>query len=248
MKNIIIDNLNLNDVPDKNHRMFTEREESNARISFEREQVLFNCIKSGDVDGISQFLRAFDGEKLEAGKMSPDSLRQSQYVAVTLVAIGIRYAIMGGMLETESYSLSDYFIQQIDRQRSPEGVMALMREIMITLTDAVRRAKDNRHYSPYVRKAIDYIYKNLHSKITLAELSEHCGITQEYLSRLFKKEVGYSICIYITKEKLAVARSMLRLKEQSCSEIAHTLGFCSQSHFIRAFKAEYGVTPGQFRQ
>lgn len=230
---------------EKDFRMFMEREEQKARISFEREQALFHLIKSGDVEGVLLFLGGVGNGNVEAGTMSTNSLRQSQYVAVTLVAIGIRYAITGGLLETEAYSMSDYFIQRIDSQKTSESVVELIWEMMTALTVAVRRAKVNQNYSPYIRKAIDYIYKNLHNKITLTELSLYCGISKEYLSRLFKKDTGISISAHISKEKLETARTMLLTKNFTSAEIANTLGFCSQSHFIQAFKKQYGITPSQ---
>ena len=47
---------------------------------------------------------------------------------------------------------------------------------------------------------------------------------------------------YIRTRRLSAARSLLRT-DKSLSEIAYDLGFCSESYFIRCYKAQFGVTP-----
>ncbi|MDE6732742.1 MAG: AraC family transcriptional regulator [Oscillospiraceae bacterium] len=37
---------------------------------------------------------------------------------------------------------------------------------------------------------MNYIYENLHKKITVEELAEHTGLNASYLSRLFEKETA----------------------------------------------------------
>ena len=78
-------------------------------------------------------------------------------------------------------------------------------------------------------------------------LAEHVGLTPSYLSALFKKKTGLSVSDYIMKKKIETAENMLRYTESSYSEIAATLSFSSQSHFIKAMKAQTGMTPRQYR-
>ena len=42
------------------------------------------------------------------------------------------------------------------------------------------------------------------------------------------------------------AATLLLQMGESISDIAQALGYCNSSHFIRTFKAVYGVTPKQF--
>ena len=94
---------------------------------------------------------------------------------------------------------------------------------------------------------IDYITDHLHDNITVPELAEHVNLTVKYLSKLFKKEMGYSINEHIRRLKVEEAKSLLRYSYKSSLEIATDLGFTSHSYFITVFKKETGMTPREYR-
>ncbi len=95
---------------------------------------------------------------------------------------------------------------------------------------------------------IDYIYKHLHQRITVPDLAEQAGLTESYLSTLFKKETGRSISDYVLDRRIEAASNMLKFSNYSCADIGAILAFSSQSHFIRVFKARTGQTPRAFRE
>ena len=98
-----------------------------------------------------------------------------------------------------------------------------------------------------MRKCLHYIQTNLHSRLTADVLAKECALSPDYLSVLFKKHVGVPLSAYIRRQRLVAARDLL-LTGKSLSEIAYDLGFCSESYFIRCFRAEFGETPRLFRE
>ena len=48
-------------------------------------------------------------------------------------------------------------------------------------------------------------------------------------------------------QRIEAARNMLRYSSLAYDEIASTLAFSSQSHFIQVFKKEVGCTPREYR-
>ncbi|WP_224996078.1 AraC family transcriptional regulator [Cesiribacter sp. SM1] len=83
---------------------------------------------------------------------------------------------------------------------------------------------------------------------TVGELAQILGIHPVHLSRDFRKYFGCSPGEYIRKVKVQQSLSLLPSKALSLTEIALTSGFADQSHFIRCFKTENGITPSQYRK
>ena len=81
----------------------------------------------------------------------------------------------------------------------------------------------------------------------MEDLAEVLGVSASYLSRLFKKETGDSVSIYIRRQKIEMAKHLLQYSEFSMIEIANRLSFSSQSHFIQQFREIVGMTPKKYR-
>ena len=72
------------------------------------------------------------------------------------------------------------------------------------------------------------------------------GLSDDYLSFLFKKNLGVNLSRYIRSQRLQSSKEMLK-GNYTISDIAYYLGFCSESYFISCFKKEFGKTPKKFR-
>ncbi|SLN71645.1 Transcriptional activator NphR [Roseivivax jejudonensis] len=76
-----------------------------------------------------------------------------------------------------------------------------------------------------------------------AKLASSLGISQRYLHALFA-EVGSTPGSAIREARLDRARDLIRAApDQPIGHIARSVGFASASHFSRAFKARFGVSP-----
>ena len=53
---------------------------------------------------------------------------------------------------------------------------------------------------------------------------------------------------YMMRRRVETARNMLLHSDYSYAQIAVSLGFSSQSHFIRVFREQTGMTPAQYRR
>lgn len=102
---------------------------------------------------------------------------------------------------------------------------------------AVKRA--NREAAAGAR---DYIEANLILGFSLEDLERATGQSRWQLSRDFRAVFGTSPYRYLTLRRLDQARRIMR-GGGAIAEIAHECGFSDQSHFGRAFKQTYGLTP-----
>ena len=94
---------------------------------------------------------------------------------------------------------------------------------------------------------MDYIYSHIHYRITLKELAEYLDLSESYLSKLFRKEMGISVSNYILDLKIDKAKNLLQYSEYTTSDISNYLAFSSQSHFIQVFQKKTGLTPHKYR-
>lgn len=238
--------LSINTIPKEIEKSIYEQSERGLIHTSYRDEIrLLSCIKDGNSDKLIEQVQPFLTSGIFVGEMSDDNLMQYKYIAVSAIALATRYAIQGGLNESAAYSFSDKFIRTVDELRTTGEIMILLAGKIMELTEMVKESKEKIIFSPHVRKSIDYINKNITKKITVKEISRHCGISADYLSQLFKKETGDKLSNYILKQKLELAKTLLWEGAES-NKICSSLGFCSQSHFISSFKKEYGITPSEF--
>lgn len=98
------------------------------------------------------------------------------------------------------------------------------------------------------RRAMLFIEQRLSSPPSTDEIARHVHTSERHLSRLFRKAVGQSPAQYVRRLRLDHARTLLRETCKSISEVALDTGFVDCSHFCRAFRSTYGVSPGEARQ
>ena len=227
------------------HTEFLNREYSISHLSYEREMAFFRSIRSGDIIEARRLFKPLDSEKL--GTLSDDKLRNLKYHLIITVAFITRYCIEGGMEMETAYNLSDIYIRSIDRCGTSEQIHLLHRELVDDYAQRMLLQNKKSLYPKPVVLCLDYIYNNLHMKITLEKLSETTGLSASYLSKLFHKEVGITISQYISEKRIEAAENMLRFSDYSVIDISNYLCFSSESHFIDVFRKHTGFTPKVYR-
>ncbi|WP_426749018.1 helix-turn-helix transcriptional regulator [Myxococcus faecalis] len=65
---------------------------------------------------------------------------------------------------------------------------------------------------------------------------------------LFQERIGQPPVGYLTQLRLESVAQRLRESDDPLSEIAHAVGFLSQSGLSRAFRRRFGQTPSAFRK
>jgi len=99
-----------------------------------------------------------------------------------------------------------------------------------------------------IRTAKLYIRKHFQEPVTLEEVSAAVGFSVNYFSTLFKKETGEGFTKYLTRVRMDEARALLRDTGRPVAEICRSVGYGDLKHFTHTFKAETGLTPGEYRK
>lgn len=96
-----------------------------------------------------------------------------------------------------------------------------------------------------VALALHYLTEHFAEDCSLSELAALAGVDRFHLLRAFRRSQGLPPHLYQTQLRLRHAKRLL-LAGESPAGAAVAAGFADQSHFIRKFKAAYGVTPGAY--
>ena len=229
------------------YRNFINNENNILHAPYNPELEFYSVIKLGNVHKIKELCQEPLLKKIGLGTLSENRLRNIKYHFVITTALVARYCIEGGMDLATSYSLSDFYIQKADKCQTPEEVSDLHPVMCLDYTKRMKNLRKYKICSKQIAKCIDYICENLHTRITIKDLSAYVGLNESYLSRLFKKEVGTTLSTYIQEKKIETAQNMLIYSDFSPAEISSILAFPTQSYFTMVFRKISGMTPKTYQ-
>jgi DNA-binding LacI/PurR family transcriptional regulator/AraC-like DNA-binding protein len=104
------------------------------------------------------------------------------------------------------------------------------------------------HTGVLVKKAILYFDRNAESHISRWKLADSINTSEDYLTRIFHREMGLALWDYLNRYRIFLAADLLRRTDKTIQDIAYETGFQEQSYFCRVFKKIYGISPGQLRK
>ena len=98
-----------------------------------------------------------------------------------------------------------------------------------------------------IKLAREYIINNFNKNISLKNVADEVFLSQNYLSELFRKEVGEGFYDFLSKYRIKKAKEILLTTNLKVYEVAQMVGYNDSITFGRAFKKITGTTPNNFR-
>ncbi|MGN0527303.1 MAG: helix-turn-helix domain-containing protein [Acutalibacteraceae bacterium] len=93
-----------------------------------------------------------------------------------------------------------------------------------------------------------YLQEHLSEEMSLAVLSEEFHLNAQYISQLFKNEIGVNFLTYLTNIRIEKAKRLLLSTSLSVAEVAEQSGYGDYRVFTKVFKKNEGITPSQYRR
>ena len=100
----------------------------------------------------------------------------------------------------------------------------------------------------YFDYTVKYISLNLHISISVGDICKKLGVSQPYLYKVFKNEIGISPKAYITECRINEAKRQLLNTKFTVSEIAALLGFADVLSFSKFFSGKTKLSPTEYRK
>ena len=93
-----------------------------------------------------------------------------------------------------------------------------------------------------------YLQEHLSEEMSLSVLAEEFHLNPQYISQLFRNEIGVNFLAYLTSIRMEKARKLLLSTSLSVTEVADQSGYGDYRVFTKVFKKSEGVTPSQYRR
>lgn len=248
----VVDFFNLHKNDFKIHEKHTEeiwKEDDFIHGTYNLEQRLLSYVRNGDVEGLAAFFKTVANAPTPEGKLADDALRQSKNIFIGFIAlVGKVGAIKGNLDIEQTYQLIDLYTQECERCISVNQVNDLRYNAIIDFAQRVADQKHPEAYSNEVYSALQFIKTHTNQPIGVDDVLKHVYKSRSMFMEQFKKETGETIARYIIKAKLQESKQLLAYSNKSIADISNFFYFSSQSHFQRAFKNEYGITPLAYRK
>ncbi len=103
-------------------------------------------------------------------------------------------------------------------------------------------------YSYLIRNVVNYIEQHLSEELTLAILAEEFGKNPSYLSNAFRKEVGDTLTVYISKQRIQMSLRYFNTTSLSVAEVAVAVGIPDFGYFSKQFKKYVGTSPREYKK
>ncbi len=97
-------------------------------------------------------------------------------------------------------------------------------------------------------RALEAIHKAPEQAWTLEQLARHAGMSRSAFAASFHQQVGQTPMQYLTEWRMHRAKALLASSRSSLGAIAEQCGYQSESSFSKAFKKQFGNSPGGFRR
>ncbi|MGN0294376.1 MAG: helix-turn-helix domain-containing protein [Lachnospiraceae bacterium] len=93
-----------------------------------------------------------------------------------------------------------------------------------------------------------YVQEHLAEEVSLSVLADEFHLNPQYISQLFKNEIGVGFLAYLTNIRMEKAKKLLLSTSLSVAEVAEQSGYGDYRVFTKSFKKAEGITPSQYRR
>lgn len=116
----------------------------------------------------------------------------------------------------------------------------------------IRHIREYRHQKSsadddVIAATIHYMEENIEQKLTLPMIAEYSGLSQSYLSAIFRKKTGHAPLAFLNLMRVKSACRMLTETDMKINTICHKVGFQDPYYFSRIFSKLMGTSPSGYR-
>lgn len=207
------------------------------------ESELYGLVEIGDAKQAVQLAPCF----LDAlrTKVNDDNKRLITLLIDTLITLRKR---LSGIDYAEAYT-ENRWKQVIDRLSPSNSVEELIEETLHFILFCCTAIMDCRIKAcPDVIQRCKWIIETQYSRdLSLVYVSDLLGVSPAYLSRTFKKDLGWNFVDYLNHIRLNKAKELLSLPNIRVKDAAVLSGYQNTYYFNRVFKRDTGYTPQEYR-
>lgn len=155
---------------------------------------------------------------------------------------------MGGQLHTIITSLHTQLQCETDKKENGLVSDLLLAELILMIARQSLNRKKKSLGNSYIRKAIHYITEHYEQDLSVANIASHVNISQAYLQRLCKEQLGVTLTEKINEIRIEKAKLMLETSNLPILDVGMCVGYNNRQHFTYLFNKYVGCSPMVYRK
>jgi AraC-like DNA-binding protein len=127
---------------------------------------------------------------------------------------------------------------------------AALQELILWLAmqaQARRHSSQAHRAASAVERVAAMVHARFTERLTVPQLADEVGITQNYLARMFRQRFGMTIPRYLLNRRIDYARHLLTTTNIPIHRVAARVGLPDAQHFNKQFRKRVGTSPTQAR-
>lgn len=163
---------------------------------------------------------------------------------------GIAFVIVSGYddfsycREALRLQITDYILKPVNY----EEFGTCIDNLKISLFERRVSAEPEKQEERTITSITRYLQEHLAEEISLSVLAEQFHLNPQYISQLFKSEIGVNFLAYLTNIRMEKAKKLLLSTSLSIAEVAEQSGYGDYRVFTKVLKKSEGITPSQYRR
>ena len=143
-------------------------------------------------------------------------------------------------------------MRSLTEQRGEKPLISSMKWVYIILEELMKyfllEKKEKVTGNSRMKEIMDYIAEHYKEDLTLTRLASHFYVSNSYISKMFREEVGVNFLGYLNEIRLMHAAGQLLDRSKTIEQIAEEYGFKNVRAFSTKFKDYYHMLPSEFRK
>lgn len=211
----------------------------------EKQKLLVDSVKAGNLEAVDKDFRALSETVNSLGSADKEYVKNFYFNTISLIN-SIRVSLSASDKQENEVTLANLYklIEKCDN----------LSDLNAVLEDATRQtvAKvnefNNNNMKLLMRKAVDYLAKHYAEQITLNQVADKLYVSNFYLSRMFKKELGINFIDYLNDLRIEKAKELLSDARYKTYEVAEAVGVPNSHYFSKLFRKHVGMTASEYRE
>lgn len=110
------------------------------------------------------------------------------------------------------------------------------------------KASTGEHYRKRLTRVVDYIYQHIDHDLDVNTLADVAALSPYHFHRIYRQIAGEPVNVTVRRLRLHHAAGLLIQSDWPISRIASKTAYSSSEAFGRAFRAQFGETPADYRR
>lgn len=149
-------------------------------------------------------------------------------------------------LEQEKDLLED--CRDIWKETGLDAYEEKLMEFVMKLHEKINQQYDSSKNMQKMRQAVAYVEEHYADDLNMAVVSNHISMNYSLFSYSFKQYTGQNFVNYLRDIRMREAKRLLTETDYKIIEISQMIGYDNEKHFMKRFKATYGVSPSEYRK